>query len=182
MLQYLRLFFVALHVLLLIFLIVFSVVATGSAPNLIIHIVSCFVFLIYIPVAIILPFARRNTGKWTFCDMAWGELVYLVMQLIIALLSMIFSVIKYVHYPTYHWADAPTFRKTSLIAVAVVSAFHCVVLIAWMVVVVLIVKRAQKNKTGDWNKGISWMVQDEREKEELGDRQELRTKAVVDYV
>ncbi|ODN92832.1 hypothetical protein L198_05628 [Cryptococcus wingfieldii CBS 7118] len=94
--------------------------------------------------------------------------------MILALLSIIFSIIKYVHYPPFHWEGADTSRKTNLIPVAVLSAVNCAVLFAWLVVVVLLVQRAKRNGTWDWGKGITWMQQDEAERQKVGDAQRLR--------
>ncbi|WVQ74760.1 hypothetical protein IAR50_004365 [Cryptococcus sp. DSM 104548] len=175
----LRLGLLVAHSVLTILLTVISAVLTSSFTLFIPHIISIAIWVIYIPSALILPAVRRKTNVRTVFDRAWGEMWYVDAQLSLWLLSMSLAIAQRADstcerpYPTYPVESAwiqwhgvievvPRFCRI-MIYTAVMSGFHGVLLVAWMVLLAKVVGKAKREGRGGWKVGVAELLRDARE-------------------
>ncbi|KAK8843381.1 hypothetical protein IAR55_007038 [Kwoniella newhampshirensis] len=181
------------HSILLILILLISVLLSGSFTNFIPHIVAAGTWTVYIPTAILLPMCRRGKGVRTRFDSAKGETVYLSAQMICWMTSLVLSILQadqsschhahLYYYPVesswiqfYGVIESMAVYCHTMIAVSVMSGIHLVVLGGWMVHVVLLVKKWEKVREGDsdkgWESGMHRLVEgNDKRRGEMGGRE-----------
>ncbi|WVQ81414.1 hypothetical protein IAT38_003538 [Cryptococcus sp. DSM 104549] len=166
-----RIYFLSVFTLYMILTTALSAGLSKSFTNFIPHIISIAFWVIYIPAAFIVPPVKNKKGRTTRWDRAWGEMAWLAAQFVFWGLSLGLSIAQRVgsqcrtmQHISYS-VESPYLQFNGVISnmrlycrgnvvTAVLSAVQLVFIAGWMVVVVKIVRRGQREGKGGWGTGV----------------------------